>query len=185
MAVFSYFPLRAAALCCVVTICPGADVRAQEAGGAAVGAPVVAGVGPVTHLPLPRFVSLRAETANARRGPSLDQRVDWEFVRRGIPLEITGEYGNWRRVRDGDGAGGWVHQTLLSGVRTALILGKEAVALRNKPEEGAVIVAVLEPGVVARLESCDGAWCEVTADRIDGWLPRAAIWGVGPDETIE
>ena len=73
--------------------------------------------GPVTNLPLPRFVSMRAESANARRGPSLDQRVDWEFVRRGLPLEITAEYGQWRRVRDADGAGGWVHHALLSGRR--------------------------------------------------------------------
>ena len=58
--------------------------------------------GPVTNLPLPRFVSMRAETANARRGPSLDQRVDWEFVRRGLPLEVTAEYGQWRRVRDAE-----------------------------------------------------------------------------------
>ena len=77
--------------------------------------------GPVTNLPLPRFVSMRAESANARRGPSLDQRVDWEFVHRGLPLEITAEYGQWRRVRDADGAGGWVHHALLSGVRTALV----------------------------------------------------------------
>jgi len=141
--------------------------------------------GPVTNLPLPRFVSMRAETANARRGPSLDQRVDWEFVRRGLPLEITAEYGQWRRVRDADGAGGWVHHALLSGVRTALVQGKAAVPLRAGPTEAAAVRAMAEPGVVGRLEACRKEWCEIAAGGVEGWLPRAAIWGVGPEETIE
>lgn len=141
--------------------------------------------GPVTNLPLPRFVSMRAETANARRGPSLSHRVDWTFLRRGLPLEITGEYDNWRRVRDADGAGGWVHYTLLSSVRTALIRGDAPVGLRAEATETAPIRAFAEPGVVARLEECAEAWCELSADGVEGWVPRAAIWGVGPDETLE
>ena len=139
----------------------------------------------MTNLPLPRFVSMRAEEANARRGPSLDQRVDWEFVRRGLPLEVTAEYGQWRRVRDAEGYGGWVHHTLLSGVRTALVLGEAPVALRVDPAEGAAVRAMAEPGVVARLEACSGDWCEIDAGGVEGWLPRPAIWGVGAEETVE
>jgi SH3-like domain-containing protein len=153
--------------------------------GPAAGSAAAESRGPVTNLPLPRFVSLRAETANARRGPSLDQRVDWEFVRRGLPLEVVAEYGQWRRVRDAEGYGGWVHHTLLSGVRTALVTGDASVPLRADPEEGAPVRALAEPGVVGRLESCEGAWCEVAAGGVEGWLPRAALWGVGADETIE
>jgi SH3-like domain-containing protein len=143
------------------------------------------GRGPVTNLPLPRFVSMRADTANARRGPSFDQRVDWEFVRRGLPLEVTAEYGHWRRVRDADGYGGWVHHTLLSGVRTALVRGATPVPLLAGPGEGAAVRAMAEPGVVGRLEACRGDWCEIAAGGAEGWLPRAVLWGVGPDETIE
>jgi SH3-like domain-containing protein len=141
--------------------------------------------GAVTNLPLPRFVSMRAGSANARRGPSLDQRVDWEFVRRGLPLEITAEYGQWRRVRDADGVGGWVHHALLSGVRTALVEGDAAVPLRAGPSADAAVRAMAEPGVVGRIEACEGDWCAIAAGGFEGWLPRAAIWGVGPDETIE
>ena len=161
-------------------------VLAAAAGGLA--APVAAADptrGPVTNLPLPRFVSMRAESANARRGPSLDQRVDWEFVHRGLPLEIIAEYGQWRRVRDADGAGGWVHHALLSGVRTALVTGDAPVPLLAGPTEGAAVRAMAEPGVVGRLEACKDAWCEIAAGGVEGWLPRAAIWGVGPDETLE
>lgn len=141
--------------------------------------------GQVTNMPLPRYVSMRGEEANARRGPSLSHRVDWTFLRRGLPLEITAEYGNWRRVRDSDGAGGWVHHTLLSGVRTALVRGDGPAPLRAGPSESAAVLAFAEPGVVARLERCAGAWCEIGSDGVKGWLPRAGIWGVGADEDFD
>ena len=64
--------------------------------------------GPVTNLPMPRYVSLKADEGNARRGPSLSHRIDWVFTRRDMPLEVTAEYGHWRRVQDRDGQGGWV-----------------------------------------------------------------------------
>lgn len=141
--------------------------------------------GAVTNMQLPRFVSMRAETANARRGPSLNHRVDWTFLRRGLPLEVTAEYGNWRRVRDAEGAGGWVHHTLLSGARTALVRGEGPTALRADAGEGAALRAFAEPGVVARLEACEGAWCRISADGVEGWAPRAALWGMRPDETLD
>ena len=77
--------------------------------------------GPVTNLLIPRYVSLKADEANARRGPSLSHRIDWIFKKKGMPLEIYGEYDNWRRVRDAEGAGGWIHYSLLSGVRSIIV----------------------------------------------------------------
>ena len=118
----------------------------------------------MTNLPLPRFVSMRAESANARRGPSLDQRVDWEFVHRGLPLEITAEYGQWRRVRDADGAGGWVHSALLSGRADRAGAGRRRrCRCAPGPTEAAAVRAMAEPGVVGRLEACRGDWCEIAA----------------------
>jgi SH3-like domain-containing protein len=167
--------IRNGLACALIALCTSADAGA---------APEPAR-GPVTNLPMPRFVSMRAETANARRGPSLDQRVDWEFVRRGLPLEVTAEHGQWRRVRDAEGYGGWVHHTLLSGVRTAMVLGDAPVPLRAGPGEDAEVRALAEPGVVGRLEACAGAWCAIDSGGVEGWLPRAVLWGVRPDEVIE
>jgi SH3-like domain-containing protein len=138
--------------------------------------------GAVTNLPLPRFVSMRAESANARRGPSLNHRVDWAFVHRGQPLEVTAEYGHWRRVRDADGAGGWVHHSLLSGVRTVEVRTEGMTPLRAAAAENTALRAYLEPGVVAELEECHGGWCRIEADGIGGWIARAALWGVGPED---
>ncbi|MBV2359535.1 aspartyl-trna synthetase [Thalassococcus sp. CAU 1522] len=140
--------------------------------------------GPVTNLPLPRFVSLKAAEGNVRRGPSLTHRIDWVYKRRNMPLEITAEHGHWRRVRDRDGAGGWVHYSLLSGVRTVLV-EQDMVDLHVRPEETAPVSARLELGVIARLGDCNPDWCRLTAGGYKGWAPKTALWGVRPDEIRE
>ena len=137
--------------------------------------------GAVTNLPLPRFVSMKAAEGYARRGPSRTHRIDWVFVRRHMPLRITGEYGHWRRVQDREGAGGWMHYSLLSGNRT-VVTETEAV-LRRSPDPAAAVTARLEPGVVAWLGECGGGWCRVEVDDAEGWTATTALWGVGPDET--
>lgn len=136
--------------------------------------------GPVTNLPMPRFVSLKADVANARRGPGTDHRIDWVFKRRDMPLQIVAEYSNWRRVADRDGAGGWVHYTLLSGVRT-VIVEDDMTALRAQPDADAQTNAYAEAGVIARLGECVPGWCRITADGNRGWAEVAALWGVSTD----
>lgn len=138
--------------------------------------------GPVTNLPMPRFVSLKAAEGNVRRGPSLSHRIDWVFKRRNMPLQIVAEHGHWRRVEDRDGAGGWVHYTLLSGVRTVLI-EEDMVPLHKVADPASPIQAHAEAGVIARLGKCIGDWCRVTADGSKGWIKRQTFWGVMPGET--
>jgi SH3-like domain-containing protein len=142
---------------------------------------VAAGRGSVTNLPLPRYVSLKTDEGNVRRGPSLSHRVDWVFRLRDMPLRVTAEHGHWRRVVDRDGAGGWVHFSLLSGVRTVLV-EEDLAALRTRPLPDAPEVARLEAGVVARLGTCGPDWCRVSAGGYRGWMPKSDLWGVDPDE---
>jgi SH3-like domain-containing protein len=98
-----------------------------------------------------------------------------------MPLEITGEYGHWRRVRDRDGAGGWVHYSLLSGARTVIVT-EPMVDLRARPEAGAPVVARAEAGVVAHLGDCGPDWCRVSAGGQRGWVEKRRLWGVAEDE---
>lgn len=139
------------------------------------------GRGPVTNLPLPRFVSLKTDEGNARRGPSLTHRIDWVFTRRGMPLRLTAEYGHWRRVQDREGEGGWVHYALLSGVRTVLI-EQDMLPVHARPDPKAAIAAAFELGVVARLGDCIADWCEIAAGGYQGWARKEDLWGVAPDE---
>ena len=151
--------------------------------------PLVAGAeeamrGPVTNLPLPRFVSAKAQEVNVRRGPGLTHRIDWVFRRRDMPLEITAEFGNWRRVRDKEGAGGWVHYSLLSGVRT-VIVEQDLLALRMKPDAGAQVNAYAQAGVIARLGECGPVMCRISADGFRGWADKVGLWGVAAGEIRE
>lgn len=148
------------------------------------GQTVAADRGAVTNLPIPRFVSLKASEANVRRGPSLSHRIDWVFQRRDMPLEITAEHGHWRRVRDRDGVGGWVHYSLISGTRYVLV-EEDMLALHLRPDPATPITARLELGVVARLGKCGPKWCRLTSSGYKGWAQKAALWGVKPEEIRE
>ena len=93
--------------------------------------------GPVSGLPVPRFVSLKPDKVNVRGGPNRDHDVTWQYTRAGLPVEITAESDNWRRIRDWDGAEGWVYHSMLSGRRTAVVTAKgkdELVPLHAKED---------------------------------------------------
>lgn len=140
--------------------------------------------GPVTNLPLPRFVSMKAAEGHVRRGPSRTHRIDWIFRKRDTPLEITAEHGHWRRVRDRDGAGGWMHYSLLSGVRTALV-EQDMLEMHVNPDPRSLVAAQLELGVIARIAECTADWCALDVGGYGGWVPKSSIWGVGADEILD
>lgn len=142
-------------------------------------------LGPETRLPLPRYVSLNVERANIRRGPGLSHRIDWEFVLRDAPLKVIAEHGHWRKVRDAEGFGGWIHHSLIRGTRTALVTAAPVANLRHEPAADAPIVARAEVGAVGRIERCTPIWCRFSAQGHRGWVQKADIWGVDPDDVFD
>src|SRR5580700_10198420 len=81
-----------------------------------------------SRLPVPRFVSLKSDHVNEHGVPNRDHYVAGVYTRPGLPVEITAEYENWRRIRDWDGAEGWVYHSLLSGRRTAFVAKLKAAS---------------------------------------------------------
>jgi SH3-like domain-containing protein len=136
------------------------------------------------NLPVPRFVTLRSDHVNLRTGPGERFPIDWVFTRRDMPVEIVEEFENWRKIQDAEGTVGWVHERMVKGNRTVLIRS-ETRALRDAPQASAGIVARAEPGVIAKLLECRNDWCRVEAGGVKGWLHRAELWGVFPNEVIE
>jgi SH3-like domain-containing protein len=137
-------------------------------------------------LPLPRFVSLKADKVNVHVGPAKTYDVTWIYTRVGLPVEITAEFENWRRIRDGEGSEGWVYHSLLSGRRTGLVLAKEElVPLREAGDPEGSVIAQLQAGVVATVKKCTGTWCRISGDGFDGWIEQRRLWGVYPNEKIE
>ena len=173
--------IRAAALAAAILVglaaAPG-SAHAAEANAA------TTSTGPVTGLPMPRYVSLRSGEGNARRGPSMTHRVDWVFTRRNMPLRVTAEFEHWRRVEDAEGFGGWMHFALLSGVRHVLV-EQDMTALHLQADARAPVVGYMEAGVIARIQNCGPEWCRLRVDSLRGWAPRAALWGLGDGEIID
>ncbi|NJO37158.1 MAG: hypothetical protein HC871_05460 [Rhizobiales bacterium] len=141
-------------------------------------------IGRSTGLALPRFVSLDASQTevNVRFGPGQQYPINWVFTRPGIPLEIIAEFDNWRKIKDYEGAEGWISARLLSGRRTIMIEG--AVRdLRRTPGSDARVLLRAEPGVIGQLLECQDNWCRVEIEGQRGWLLRGEFWGTLPGES--
>ncbi|HUZ62355.1 MAG TPA: SH3 domain-containing protein [Acetobacteraceae bacterium] len=141
--------------------------------------------GTVTHLPLPRFVSLRSNDVNLRAGPGFQYPIKWVFRRRGLPVEVVREFDVWRLVKDPFGAEGWVHEATITGFRDFIVEGAERT-MRRAPSSGAPVVARLMPGVIGRILHCAAGsdWCETKVDQHRGWLRRQDFWGSYAGEKV-
>ena len=144
--------------------------------------------GSASGLPVPRFVSLKSDRVNVRSGPNKDQEVRWVYTRAGMPVEVTAEFENWRRIRDWEGAEGWVYHSLLSGKRSAVVvptLKDDLVPLYESPDAKSAETARLQSGVLGQLKSCNGTWCQFVGKNFDGWIRQERLWGAYPNEKVE
>jgi SH3-like domain-containing protein len=146
------------------------------------------GIGSKSGLPVPRFVSLKPDRVNVRGGPTRDHEVTFVYTRAGLPVEITAESDNWRRIRDWEGSEGWVYHSLLSGRRTAVVTPKDKTQLVPLYDAGAadaMVIARLQAGVLAAVKRCTGSWCRIAGPGFDGWVVQEQLWGVYPNEKVE
>lgn len=148
-----------------------------------------------TGLPIPRFVSLRANKVNLRTGPSERYPVIWVYQRRNYPMEVIAEFNNWRKLRDIDGAIGWVHENLIVGKQYAVIVNNKTVAasqfqeqlpakqilLYRAPDESSYPLLRAEIGALGKILKCQVDWCQLQFDRHKGWIRKVNLWGVYPD----
>lgn len=142
-------------------------------------------------FPLPRYVSLKSNRTNMRVGPGRDYKVEWMFTRKGLPIEILQEFDNWRKVRDPDGAEGWILKSLLSGNRTAIVApwkrseSNTFIKLHSSPRDTSSAIAKLKPGVITNIDECVEGWCKLSIKEYDGYIKQTELWGVYPNETVE
>jgi len=134
-------------------------------------------------LQIPRFVSLKSDSANARFGPGAKYDIKWQYVKKNMPIEIIAEFEDWRKVRDVQGDEAWLHRAMLSGRRTAIITNKTQF-IREKPSEDSKPIAKLEVGVSGILKSCQKDYCLFSIRGYEGWIGKRFIWGAYKDETF-
>ena len=183
--------LAAACLAIVLLgVTPWARAQGTQPGANAcssTGKPVdKAHIGSSTCLPVPRFVSLRADAVNLRKGPGDQYPIAWVYHRVGLPVEVLREFDVWRLVVDSDGTEGWMHEATLVDTRHFVITGQSPVTMFRSPSDQSNPAARLMPGVIGLIQRCDAgaAWCRVHVGHVGGWLERSAFWGAFPGEAI-
>jgi SH3-like domain-containing protein len=136
-------------------------------------------------LPLPRFVSLKSDETNIRTGPGTRYPIQWVFKRAHMPVEVVDEFDTWRKIRDKDGTTGWVHHTMLSGKRYAMITGKEARTLHIDAADTSKPLFKAAPEVVGALTECAPVWCRLQVSGRKAWIQKDYLWGVYPPEVFD
>ena len=134
------------------------------------------------------YASLKHEKVNLRAGPGERFPILWVYQEKNFPVEVLDSFEIWRQIREKDGTVGWVHQNMLKKTRYVVVENESSLLKKNNPESD--VVAVVQPGVIARLEECPkGDYCHIIVSNETytkkGWFPRSALWGLDKGEVLE
>ena len=129
------------------------------------------------------YVSIRADEANVRTGPSARYPIKWVFKRQNWPVKVLATFEQWRKIQDRDGQIGWMHEVLLTRKRHAIIQNGDIVKAYRLPIPTAAPTVMLEKDVVAKLIQCKSGWCKIEASAHEAWLEDGFLWGVEKNET--
>lgn len=138
--------------------------------------PVAAGDG--------QFMSIIVDKANLRAAPRQDSLIQWVYVRSGLPVLVTEQYDNWRKVIDPEGVSGWMRADLLAERRTVLVLERTRTMF-DRPRADANPEYLVEAGNVGTVRVCQEAWCRVTIGSATGWILRTHLWGTFEGEDFD
>ena len=139
---------------------------------------------------VPRYVSLKADEVNVRRGPGRNHKILWVFKKLGLPVKIVSEYENWREIEDQAGAKGWVFHSLLSRRRTGVTVnpkdvGADYLSLRETESTSSKTLARLGEGVIVHILSCTGSWCNIAVNKdLKGYINQTHLWGLFAKEPL-
>jgi SH3-like domain-containing protein len=126
---------------------------------------------------LPYWASLRYDEVRMRVGPSQEYPIEWVYKRVGLPVKVVRVREGWRLVEDPEGTQGWIASNQLDPARGAVVMGAGLAELRAEPSAASALKWRAEPGVVASLQRCRPAWCEVNIAGRKGWVLRDRLWG--------
>lgn len=134
---------------------------------------------------LPRWVSLKYDTVNGRKGPGKHFPHLWTFQRKGMPVIVINEMDHWRKIRDIEGGESWVRSVALSGYKTAIVT--RSTHLLKSTKRKAKILATLTPNLLVKVESCKNDYCYVEINLEapnskkkgpSGYINREDLWGI-------
>jgi len=141
-------------------------------------------IGTETGYKIPRFVSLKSNDVNLRKGSSINYPIVLKYTVKNLPVEIIDEYDLWRKIIDLEGNQGWIHKDLIKGDRFAIINHNyySPLQIKNKPQ-GRVIGTIGKNNIV-KINKCMLDWCSINYKNKKGWVEKINLWGVYKYEEI-
>lgn len=122
--------------------------------------------------------SIAKEEVNVRSGPSLKHEIVIKAPL-GYPVKVEKEQGEWVYVRDWVNNRGWVHKTLVSSIRTAVVSVKKA-NVRLGPGTDKNVVAEAHEGEIYRILERNGRWLRIGyyhGSEPLGWIRNDMVFG--------
>ena len=142
-------------------------------------------IGKETGLEIPRYISLKSNDANIRVGPSKNYPIEIKYIKKNYPLKILEEYEDWRKVEDFKKNIGWIHKSLISGIRTGIVLSNDNKKIKLLNTLDGNVIGEIGNGNIVFLEKCKIDWCLVSIGDFEGWMDKKYIWGVKEKEIIK
>ena len=125
------------------------------------------------------YGSLKKSKVFVRYGPSTNHPIKWIYHGKGLPVKITRRFDQWRKIEDVMGTNGWVHASLLSGKKTALILSDlPYILMYHDSDADKKPILRLEPGLVVDIDECMNDMCEASIAGYTGFLEKKYLWGI-------
>ena len=144
-----------------------------------------ANIGKETGLEIPRYVSLKSDDANIRVGPSKNYPIQIKYIKKNYPLKVLDEYEEWRQVEDLNRNIGWIHKSLISGIRTGIVLSNDNKNIKLLNTLDGNVIGEIGEGNIVYLEKCKIDWCLISVENFKGWVDKKYIWGVKQNESIK
>ena len=141
-------------------------------------------IGSDTGFNLPRFVSLKSNDVNLRVGSSINFPIILKYTNINLPLEIIEEYNSWRKIKDFNNNEGWLHKSLITGVRFAIINqnNNNNLIIYSKPNGHAI--GEIGNFNIVKINTCLVDWCKIKYKNRKGWVSKNELWGIYKNEKI-
>ena len=133
----------------------------------------------------PYWASIASGEAMMRTGPGRNYPGVWLYKRRDLPIRVVQVYPNWRKIEDPDGTQGWMLVSLLSDRRTAIVKPGSPRDIHVRADARAPVRYRAEPGVVGRIDQCDGSWCRIKVGKREGFIAQRDLWGIDEGEVFD
>lgn len=120
-------------------------------------------------------LAVKADTANIRSGPGLDNDVLWQ-IEKYHPLVVIENKGAWIKFKDFEEDVGWIHRSLVDDSDTIIVKANNC-NVRSGPGTQFDVAFTVNKGVPFQVLERQKRWIKIKhADGDAGWIFNALVW---------